>query len=125
MTFLQLCSLIFTVTIANTCTPAIAISTTIPASNPAKSQSETVLSGSLENSQTETYLIYGQARQNLTITLTSERLNAVFTLTGPDGRIIAQRTNRWIGSLTTTGNYRLTISSTGGIANYTVRYNLR
>ena len=82
------------------------------------------LTGSLVPGGRFTYNLMGTARQNLTINLASEQLNAMFTLIAPDGTILASSRTGWIGSLQTTGNYQIIVSNTSSttISNYSIRF---
>ncbi len=82
------------------------------------------LNGSLVPGGRITYRLMGTARQNLTINLTSDQLNAMFTLVAPDGTILASNRTGWIGSLQSTGNYQIIVSnaSSTSISNYLLRY---
>jgi hypothetical protein len=82
------------------------------------------LTGSLLPGGRIIYRLMGTARQNLTISLTSDQLNAMFTLVAPDGTILASSRTGWIGSLQSTGNYQIIVSNTSStsISNYSIRY---
>ena len=82
------------------------------------------LTGSLLPGGRVVYNLLGTARQNLTISLASEQLNAIFTLIAPDGTILASSRTGWIGSLQTTGNYQIIVSNTSSatISNYSIRF---
>lgn len=82
------------------------------------------LTGSLLPGGRTTYDLRGTARQNLTINLTSNQLNAMFTLIAPDGTILASSRTGWIGSLQSTGNYQIIVTNTSSTSssNYSIRY---
>ncbi len=82
------------------------------------------LMGSLLPGGRFVYNLLGTARQNLTISLASEQLNAMFTLVAPDGTILTSSRTGWIGSLQTTGNYQIIVSNTSSttISNYSIRF---
>jgi len=84
-----------------------------------------IIEGAIAPNESKEHLIFGSARQTLTINLASAQVNAVFTLVAPDGKILASNSTSWIGSLQTTGQYRVIISSTRGGAIYSMRYTLR
>lgn len=71
------------------------------------------------------YIFSANARQNLTVNLRSEQLNARFTIIAPSGSTIASSTNSWIGSLTETGDYQIVVTSTRAVATYTIQITLQ
>ncbi len=77
------------------------------------------LTGSLLPGGRITYNLMGTARQNLTINLTSDQLNAMFTLIAPDDTILASSRTGWIGSLQSTGNYQIIITNTSSVSSST------
>lgn len=71
------------------------------------------------------YIFSANARQNLTVNLRSEQLNARFTIIAPSGSTIASSTNSWIGSLRETGDYQIVVTSTRAVATYTIQITLQ
>lgn len=71
------------------------------------------------------YILSATARQNLTVRLRSEQLNARFTIIAPSGSQIASSSNSWIGSLRETGDYQIVITSTRAVATYTIQITLQ
>ncbi|NJL90221.1 MAG: hypothetical protein HC916_10840 [Coleofasciculaceae cyanobacterium SM2_1_6] len=71
------------------------------------------------------YILSATARQNLTVNLRSEQLNARFTIIAPNGSTIASSTNSWIGSLRETGDYQIVVTSTRAVATYTLQITLQ
>ncbi len=71
------------------------------------------------------YILSATARQNLTVNLRSEQLNARFTIIAPSGNSIASSSNSWIGSLQETGDYQIIVTSTRAIADYTIQITLQ
>ena len=71
------------------------------------------------------YILSATARQNLTVNLRSEQLNARFTIIAPSGSTIASSSNSWIGSLRETGDYQIVVTSTRAIADYAIQITLQ
>lgn len=85
------------------------------------------LTGSLLPGDRVVYNLMGAARQNLTISLASEQLNAMFVLVAPNGTILASSRTGAIVTLQTTGNYQIIVSNTSSTttSSYSLRYSLQ
>lgn len=94
-------------------------------SNGISNNDPNIIRGTVASGGSVNHFIYGTARQNLTVNLRSEQLNAVFTIITPNGTTLATGRLSWIGSLPTTGSYQIIVSSTRNIANYTLQYSLQ
>lgn len=93
--------------------------------NFARGRSSTVVENAVVRGGRDVYLLNAKARQKMTLSITSLERNAVFDITGPNGKILGQDTTRWSGALPATGNYKIIVGGTRGNASYKLRVAIR
>jgi len=92
-----------------------------------KGSSSAVLEGSIVRGDQDTYLIGARAKQTMYIYIGSLEDNGVFTIidrtTGKalKGAEEGTDTKRWVGSLPSTGDYKIVVSATRGNAQYIMK----
>ncbi len=78
--------------------------------------------GAVAEGERDSYLLRAQAYQEIYVTLVADDENANFTLVDPNGNLLTNRTTCCVlvGTLPASGDYLITVRSTGGEADYTL-----
>lgn len=71
------------------------------------------------------YLLRASAGQTLILHITSIEDNAVFDVSAPGGRSLAQEATDWTGELPRSGDYVISVGGTRGNATYTLEVTVR
>ena len=78
--------------------------------------------GSVMEGERDSYLLRAQADQEIYVTLVADDENANYTLVDPNGNLLTNGTTCCVtvGTLPTSGDYLITVRSSGGSASYTL-----
>ena len=88
------------------------------------------LRGAVVRGDADVYILRGNARQLMGVSITSTESNAVFQIKGPDGsEIVGARSGDdavdWSGKLHRSGDYRIFVGGTRGNATYRLTVSIR
>ena len=96
----------------------------------AKGRSSTVISGTVIRGDRDTYILGANARQTMSVRITSPEKNAVFQIEAPDGSFLSgagemDDAKSWRGKLDGNGDYKIIVGGRRGNASYKLTVSIK